>query len=99
MKEFKIGDEVEFEMGKPGYARWNEGIDYGGTGKWMSDIISNIDSYGEITVQTESYSWIWPSVSVYSKLYENSGYLRHKQKQIKYKLIDMGGYFCTQEIT
>ena len=103
MKEFKVGDKVEFEMMKiDDKPRWDYGHDRGGTGKWISGTVTSIYSYGDIIVQTKTYSWVWPNPSSNSKLYENPGYLRHKheeeQKQVKYRLVDMGGYTSLQEI-
>jgi hypothetical protein len=106
---FKDGDEVEYELrAAQDFPRWDFQEDRGGSGVWETGKVTNFNiRNNEVTIIMPNGNWwCWPlkGNGRYSPdQWDKPGYLRLKNQgkfgkySGKTKLIDKGGYFCTEE--
>ena len=75
--EFKVGDEIEYELSKRGFPRWDFGTDRGGSGEWFRGKVVSIGPQDLVTAHPEKEShWLWPRPDHERDLYAQPGYLR-----------------------
>jgi hypothetical protein len=82
--DFKVGEEVEFELGPTGKPRWNWEKDRGGNGIYTRAKVEVIGLYCEVAWfwEFDKNGWYWPQPSSLVvrgfslDLFEQPGYVR-----------------------
>lgn len=89
--DFKIGDEVEYELGTDNYnyaPRWNLRYDRGSSGSWKKDIVKEIDESQKQIFLDGCRWWFFPDTL--RKVETNKSIAQYKCRCEIFSLMNFG---------